>query len=77
MNKLDIGFKLLLLSTIIFGATIIAAAIYSNILIHPSQGWSSNYGIYGTAIREIGTMPLIIILALAGLGFIATHFFKK
>jgi hypothetical protein len=42
------------------------------------QGWDSRYGVYGTALREVGTFPitLSIILGIAGVLFVFISFRK-
>jgi len=35
-------------------------------LISEGIGWDSQYGVFGTAIREVGTLP-IIIASLSGI----------
>ncbi|TFB22925.1 phosphatase [Filobacillus milosensis] len=53
-----IGTTLLLMSAIVYGSTLIAASYYSQVLGSSGQGWDSRYGIFGTAIREVGTFPI-------------------
>ncbi|REB07358.1 phosphatase [Sporosarcina sp. BI001-red] len=61
----NIGLVLLLSSAIIFGSAIISASIYSLTLGSVGgPGWNSNYGIFGTALLKVGTLPLIISLLL-------------
>lgn len=33
------------------------------------QGWNSQHGVFGTALREVGTIPILIavVLGIAGL----------
>ena len=70
MNRLLVGLTLLLSSAIIYGSTLISAAVYSE--NQKGFGWSSSYGLFGTAIREVGTVPIIIsiLTAITGLVFI-------
>ncbi|MDX8344598.1 phosphatase [Rossellomorea sp. YZS02] len=61
MKPLWIGLTCILISSILYGSTLIAAAIYSQVLGGTDGlGWSSEYGIFGTAMRDIGTVPLLL-----------------
>jgi hypothetical protein len=77
-NKITIiGLVILLLSAIIYGSTLISASIYSQVLADAS--WDSRYGIFGTALREIGTLPLWIatLSAIIGVSLIVITFKQK
>ena len=70
---MNISLTLLLLSSIIFGSTLISASVYSLVLSGDGgQGWSGRYGVYGTALIEVGTIPIIlsILLGVAGVFFL-------
>jgi hypothetical protein len=71
MKKLATGLVLILSSAILYGLTLITAAIYSTVLSKEGFGWDSCYGLFGTAFRKVGIVPLIlsIILAVLGIGF--------
>lgn len=61
---------MLLSGAIIYGSTLISASIYSLTFGGVAgQGWNGEHGIFGTALREMGTLPLIIavLLAIAGI----------
>jgi len=62
----NVGLIFLLSSAIIYGSALISAAVYSHIVI--DQGWSKRYGIFGTALREMGIFPITIaiLLGIAG-----------
>ncbi|MFI8577631.1 phosphatase [Rossellomorea aquimaris] len=61
MKQLLIGLTCLLLSAILYGSALITAAIYSRMLSETDGlGWDSRYGIYGTAIRDVGAFPLVL-----------------
>ncbi len=77
--KVKIGMFLLLISAIIYCSTLIAASIYSLVLVEGNIGWNSQYGIFGTSFREIGTIPLSIsiILIISGLIFITFSIKRK
>ena len=63
---------LLISSAIIYGSVLISVSIYSQTLVGTGQGWDSRYGVFGTAIREVGTIPIVIaaFLVIAGVIFI-------
>ena len=48
------------------GSALISAAVYSQVLI--ADGWERRYGIFGTALREVGILPITIaiLLGIAG-----------
>ena len=60
-------------SIVLFGMVLISAAVYSLYLTAPDiGGYDTNLGVYGTAIKEIGTVPLVIsgILFLGGIYYL-------
>ena len=68
------------MSSIIFGCTLISASVYSQVLTEDGgPGWDSRYGIYGTALMEVGTLPIIlsILLGMAGVYFLFISRGKK
>ncbi|GAA0430534.1 hypothetical protein GCM10008983_03680 [Lentibacillus halophilus] len=79
MKKTNIGLILLLSSAIIYGSTLISASVYSKVLLNGSVGWDSRYGIFGTAIREVGSLSLIIsvLLGIAGIVLIVMSLRNK
>lgn len=60
MKNVTIGLTFLLVSAILYGSSLIAASNYSQVLIQGGQGWDTRYGVFGTALREVGTFPLTI-----------------
>lgn len=63
-----------------YGAAIIAASVYSLVLSGDGgQGWDRRYGVFGTALIEVGAIPvtLSIISCLIGLGLIGYSLQKK
>lgn len=58
------------MSAIIYAATLISASVYSQVVIGVSEGWSSRVGIFGTALRQVGTIPIIIAILLGIVGVI-------
>ncbi|TYS17776.1 hypothetical protein FZC78_07910 [Rossellomorea vietnamensis] len=71
---------LLILSAILYGSAIIAASVYSLVLSGDGgPGWSRVYGIFGTALIEVGAIPVTIsiISCLIGLGLIGYSLKKK
>lgn len=69
----NIGLILLLSSTVVYGSALISASIYSQTFVGTDgQGWDSQYGVFGAALRDIGMIPIIIavLLAIAGIIFI-------
>lgn len=66
-----IGLTLLLAGAIIYGSTLIAASVYSQTLVGTEgQGWSSKYGVFGTALIEMGIIPIVIAIVLGVVGII-------
>ena len=62
---------MLLASAIIYGSALITASIYSQTLAGvDGQGWDKRYGIFGSALRDVGTLPLIIALLLGIAGIV-------
>lgn len=77
MKKLIAGAVGVLASVILFGLTRVSAAIYALYLAQPGgAGWNPNLGPFGTALRSIGTFPIIIsvLLFLVGIYFIVLGF---
>lgn len=73
MKKLVIGSIGVLSSITLFGMTLISAAVYSLYLIKPDiGGYDRNLGVFGTALKEIGTIPLILsgLLLLLGIYYL-------
>ncbi|WP_238988273.1 phosphatase [Filibacter tadaridae] len=71
IKNTNIGLILLSSSAIIYGSALISASIYSLSLGGvDGQGWSTEYGIFGTALREVGTLPIIIAVLLAIVGIV-------
>lgn len=71
IKNIKIGSILLLSSAIIYGSALISASVYSQTLASTDGlGWSSQYGVFGTALREVGTIPIVIAALLAILGII-------
>lgn len=78
MKNSAIGLTLLVVSAIIYGSSLITASIYSEVLAREGGGWDSRYGIFGTALREVGTVPLTIAILLGILGgFLIVKSFRK
>jgi len=77
MKKLYAGLALLLFSAIIYGSDLIAAAIYSHVLVKEGIGWSSDYGIYKSALREIGTLPITIAVLSGIIGIVLIYISLK
>ncbi|WP_121612600.1 phosphatase [Mesobacillus foraminis] len=80
MKILTIGLTFLLSSSIIYGSTLISASVYSQVLTGTDGlGWDNRYGVYGTALREIGTFPVIlsILLGLIGVMLVVKSIRKK
>ncbi|MDR7002173.1 phosphatase [Neobacillus niacini] len=68
------------MSSIIYGSALISASVYSQGLAgNDGRGWDRRYGIFGTALREVGTLPIIlsILLGLIGLSIVVTSIRKK
>ncbi|MGE6753540.1 phosphatase [Rossellomorea sp. NPDC071047] len=80
MKQLMIGLTCLLVSAILYGSALITAAIYSRLLGETDGlGWDSRYGIYGTAIRDVGAFPLVlaVITAITGITLIVVSIRKN
>lgn len=71
IKKINIGLTLLLTSAIIYGSSLISASIYSLVLVgEGGEGWDSRYGVFGTALRKVGTLPVMIAVLLAITGIV-------
>ncbi|WP_113930676.1 phosphatase [Bacillus sp. P14.5] len=73
IKNLQIGLILIISSAITYGGALIAASVYSLVLAGDGgQGWDGRYGIFGTALKEAGTLPVTISILsfLIGLGLI-------
>jgi hypothetical protein len=68
MKQLIAGGIGVLSGVILFGFTLVAAAIYA--LELSSIGYSTQWGPYGSAIIEIGIVPLVISAALFTAGLV-------
>ncbi|WP_163103220.1 hypothetical protein [Peribacillus alkalitolerans] len=75
MKNLVIGGIGILSSTLLFGMTLISAAVYS---LYSSEeggiGRSSNFGQFGTALYNIGFIPLLLSIIFF---FIGIYYFHK
>lgn len=69
MNNLDYGLKFLLISSVIFGSTMISASIYTHIYFNDGVPWNTEYGRFGSALLDIGIFPLVISSIFAIIGF--------
>lgn len=57
------------MSSIIYSSALISAAVYSQVLVGAGgPGWDSRYGIFGTAIKKVGTIPIILSILLGAIG---------
>ncbi|MBE9914759.1 phosphatase [Paenibacillus donghaensis] len=70
MKKFYVGLTLLLFSAIIYSSSLISAAIYSQVLVQEGVGWNSDYGIFKTALMEIGSVPITIAIFSGILGIV-------
>ena len=68
MKYLRIGGILILFSAIIYGSVLISASVYSKALTQEGVGWNSEYGIFRTALKEIGNTPVLIAILSGVLG---------
>ncbi|MGI2326862.1 hypothetical protein [Planococcus sp. YIM B11945] len=62
MKEILVGGIGILSGVILFGLTLVGAAIYSPYLA--TVGYSSELGLYVTALKEIGILPIVISIAL-------------
>ncbi|WP_088014727.1 hypothetical protein [Gottfriedia acidiceleris] len=75
MKNLIFGAIGVLASILLFGSTLISASIYTFYLSKPGgAGWDSNLGVFGTALFNIGTIPLLISLVFFFVG--ASYVYK-
>jgi hypothetical protein len=71
MKLLWIGLTCLMVGATLYGSTLIAAAVYSSLLVQDGGlGWDFRYGVFGTALREIGTFPLVLAVIAGGTGIV-------
>ncbi|MDQ0191335.1 phosphatase [Alicyclobacillus cycloheptanicus] len=68
MKKLIAGAAAVVSSVILYGLTRVSAAIYALYLTQPNVGWNTDSGPFGTAMRAVGTVPLIIAVLLFVVG---------
>ncbi len=73
MKKLIIGSVVFVSSIVLFGMTLISAAVYSLYISRPDidgyiGGYDRKLGIYGTALKEVGIAPLCMSLVLLAAG---------
>lgn len=66
MKLIFIGGICVLSSTLLFGLTLVAAAVYA--LELSSTGYSIQFGLYGSALLEIGVVPILLSLIMASMG---------
>ncbi|WP_421381899.1 phosphatase [Bacillus salacetis] len=80
IKNIIIGVTLLLTSAVLYGAALISASVYSLVLTRDGgEGWDRRYGVFGTALIEVGTLPLslAVLAGVIGLTVIYTSFRKK
>jgi hypothetical protein len=71
MKQLWTGLTCLVVGAILYGSALIAAAVYSYLLVEDGGlGWDFRYGVFGTALREIGTFPLVLAVLAGGTGIV-------
>ncbi|GAB3067588.1 hypothetical protein ACFOU0_00690 [Salinicoccus sesuvii] len=77
MKRLLIGIALLTSSTLLYCSNIVAAAVYSETKHNTS--WTTDLGVYKSALREVSIIPMfvIFILMLAGLVIISIEVYKE
>lgn len=68
MTRLILGISILFLSTILYSVNLISAAIYSPVLLETA--WNEEKGIFKTALSEVSTVPMFMILLFAVIGII-------
>lgn len=66
MKNTILGGVGILSGVILFGFTLVAAAVHS--LSLREFGYSTDLGVYGTALQEVGVIPIIISVVLFGFG---------
>jgi len=75
MKNVVIGGIGVLSSIILFGMTLISASIYSLYLsAEGGEGWNSNLGVFGTALYNIGFIPLMLCVIFF---FIGIYYLNK
>ncbi|MCA1065742.1 phosphatase [Rossellomorea sp. AcN35-11] len=69
MKNPIVGLLFLLVSSIIYGSALISASVYSRVLASDGgPGWDTRYGIFGTALVEVGTVPIILAISFGIIG---------
>lgn len=78
MKKIVIGCVGVLSSMVLFGMTLVSAAIYSLYVTSGGPGWGSS-GPFWTAFGDIATIPAILVAVLfaAGILFLVSGFGDK
>lgn len=68
MKNTNVGLTILLMSAIIYGSALISASVYSQVLVMEGIGWDTRYGIFGTALKQVGIIPIMISILLGIVG---------
>ena len=81
MKKVLAGAVGIVSSVVLLGLTLVSASIYSLYLTNPgsASGWDKNLGPFGTALRQIGTLPLVLcaLLFLGGVYYVIVGIKQK
>lgn len=68
MKRLVIGISIIFFGIIVYGSNLIAAALYSSVLLDTS--WNQNLGIFNTALAEVSKIPMFLVIIFIILGFL-------
>lgn len=66
MKRLIIGISILISGIIIYSSNLIAAALYSSVLLDTS--WNQNSGIFNSALAEVSKIPTFVVLIFIFIG---------
>lgn len=68
MKRLIIGISILISGILVYSSNLIAAALYSSVLLDTS--WNQNLGIFNTALAEVSLIPTFLAIIFIVIGLI-------
>lgn len=68
MKRLVIGISIIFFVIIVYASNLIAAALYSSVLLDTS--WNQNLGIFNSALAEVSRIPMFLVIIFIIIGLI-------
>ena len=68
MKRLIIGISIIFFGIIVYASNLIAAALYSSVLLDTS--WNQNLGIFNSALAEVSRIPMFLVIIFIIIGLI-------